>query len=46
VAYVWDGSAFLQRAIQVERRSRDRVLVSSGLKPGDLVALNDPLGKE
>jgi len=46
VAYVWNGSAFQERAIQIERRSRDRILVSSGLKQGDLVALKDPLGKE
>jgi len=46
VAYVWNGSAFQERAIQVERRSRDRILVSSGLKAGDLVALKDPTGKE
>ena len=46
VSYVWNGSAFQERAIQVERRSRDRILVSSGLKAGDLVALKDPTGKE
>jgi HlyD family secretion protein len=46
VAYVWNGSAFQERAIQVERRSRDRILVSNGLKTGDLVALKDPSGKE
>jgi HlyD family secretion protein len=46
VAYVWNGSAFQERAIQIERRSRDRILVSNGLKPGDLVALKDPSGKE
>jgi len=46
VAYVWNGSAFQERAIQVERRSRDRILVSHGLKQGDLVALKDPSGKE
>jgi HlyD family secretion protein len=46
VAYVWNGSAFQERAIQIERRSRDRVLISSGLKPDDLVALKDPTGKE
>ncbi len=45
VAYVWEGSAFQERAIQVERRSRDRILISSGLKPGDLVALKEPSGK-
>ncbi len=45
VAYVWNGSAFQERAIQIERRSRDRVLVSAGLKQGDLVALQDPTEK-
>ena len=46
VAFVWDGSAFRERVIQVERRSRDRILVSSGLRSGDLVALKDPSVKE
>ena len=46
VAYVWDGSRFQERAIQVERKSRDRLLVSSGLHPGDRIALKDPLVKE
>jgi HlyD family secretion protein len=46
VAYVWNGSAFQEHAIQIERRSRDRILVSAGLKQGDLVALKDPTGKE
>ncbi len=46
VAYVWNGSKFQERVIQIERRSRDRILVSGGLKQGDLVALKDPTGKE
>jgi HlyD family secretion protein len=46
VAYVWSGSRFDERPIQIERRSRDRILISSGLKQGDLVALKDPSGKE
>jgi HlyD family secretion protein len=46
VAYVWNGSAFQERAIQIERRSRDRILVASGLREGDQVALEDPAGKE
>jgi HlyD family secretion protein len=46
VAYVWNGSKFEERAIQVERRSRDRALVAQGLHAGDLVALRDPTGKE
>ncbi|HUN87023.1 MAG TPA: HlyD family efflux transporter periplasmic adaptor subunit [Terracidiphilus sp.] len=46
VAYVWNGSEFNERSIQVERRSRDRILVSRGLRPGDQVALQDPTLKE
>ena len=46
VAYVWNGSEFDERPIQIERRSRDRCLISSGLSPGDRVALKDPTGKE
>jgi HlyD family secretion protein len=46
VAYVWNGSKFEERPIQIERRSRDRILISGGLKAGDLVALKDPTGKE
>lgn len=46
VVYVWDGSKFRERTIQVERRSRDRALISSGLAPGDRIALQDPTEKE
>jgi HlyD family secretion protein len=46
VAQVWDGSKFQERVIQIERSSRDRILISSGLKPGDVVALKDPSAKE
>jgi HlyD family secretion protein len=46
VAYVWNGSKFEERKIQVERNSRDRALISQGLHAGDLVALHDPSGKE
>jgi HlyD family secretion protein len=46
VAYVWNGSKFEERAIQIERRSRDRALVGSGLKPGDTVAMKDPMVKQ
>jgi RND family efflux transporter MFP subunit len=42
VAYVWNGSKFEERTIQIERRSRDRALVGSGLKTGDTVAMKDP----
>jgi RND family efflux transporter MFP subunit len=46
VAYVWNGSAFEERAIQVDRRNRDQLLIAKGLRPGDLVALKDPQEKE
>jgi multidrug efflux pump subunit AcrA (membrane-fusion protein) len=42
VAYVWNGSRFDERAIRVERKSRDRLLISDGLRSGDLIALTDP----
>jgi HlyD family secretion protein len=46
VAYVWNGSKFEERKIQVERNSRDRALISQGLHAGDLVALHDPSGRD
>ena len=46
VAYVWQGSKFQERVIEVERRSRDRILVAKGLRAGDRVALKDPTVKE
>ena len=46
VAYVWQGSRFQERVIEVERRSRDRILVAKGLSAGDRVALKDPTVKE
>ena len=45
-AYVWDGSKFREQAIEVSRRSGDRIVVSKGLQPGDRVALQDPTAKE
>jgi HlyD family secretion protein len=45
-AYVWDGSKFRQRLVEVSRRSGDRVVVSKGLQVGDRVALQDPTAKE
>jgi HlyD family secretion protein len=46
VVYVWNGSKFIERSVQIERRSRDRALISSGLAPGDRIALQDPKEKE
>jgi HlyD family secretion protein len=45
VAYVWNGSAFEERTVRVERRSRDRALIANGLRPGDKIALKDPTVK-
>jgi HlyD family secretion protein len=42
VAYIWDGSKFQERTIEIGRRSGDRVLVVKGLKPEERVALKDP----
>jgi HlyD family secretion protein len=42
VAYIWDGSKFQERTIEIGRRSGDRVLVVRGLKPAERVALRDP----
>ncbi len=46
VAYLWTGSKFEERPIDVGRRSGDRILVSRGLREGDRIALKDPSGKE
>jgi multidrug efflux pump subunit AcrA (membrane-fusion protein) len=45
IVYVWSGSSFRERAIQVGRRSGDRLLVANGLHSGDQVALKDPTAK-
>jgi HlyD family secretion protein len=45
VVYLVDGSHYREQPIVVARRNRDRILVSSGLHPGDRVALEDPLAK-
>lgn len=46
VVYVRQGSRFQERTIEVGRRSRDRLLIASGLSSGDRVALQDPTVKE
>jgi RND family efflux transporter MFP subunit len=46
VAYVWEGSRFQERVIEVGRRSGDRILVVKGLSEDDRVALTDPTAKE
>jgi HlyD family secretion protein len=46
VAYVWRGTQFEERAIDVGRRSGDKIMVAKGVSPGDQVALKDPTAKE
>ena len=46
VAYVWAGSKFQERVIEIGRRNGDRILVVRGLRPDDRVALADPTAKE
>jgi HlyD family secretion protein len=46
VAYVWQGSQFEERVIQVARRSGEKIMVAGGVRPGEIVALKDPLAKE
>jgi len=45
IAYVWKGSQFEEREIEVARRSGDKILVAKGLQVGEQVALRDPLVK-
>jgi RND family efflux transporter MFP subunit len=46
VAYVWRGTRFEERTIDVARRSGDKILVAKGVSPGEQVALRDPTLKE
>lgn len=46
VAYVWRGSQFEERNIEVGRRSGDKIMVAKGVSPGEQVALKDPTLKE
>jgi HlyD family secretion protein len=46
VSYVLQGSEFQERIVQVGRRSGSRVLIASGLRPAERVALTDPTAKE
>jgi HlyD family secretion protein len=42
VAYVLRGSEFEERTVQVARRSKAELLIGSGLRTGEKVALKDP----
>jgi len=46
VVYVWAGSKFHERVIEIGRRSGDRILIVKGLRPNDRVALTDPTTTE
>ncbi len=46
LAYVWRGTQFEERAIEIGRRSGDRIMVAKGVSPGEQVALKDPTLKE
>jgi HlyD family secretion protein len=46
VAYVWRGAQFEERAIDIGRRSGDKIMVAKGVHAGDQVALRDPTAKE
>lgn len=45
-AYLWAGSQFEERQVEVGRHSGDKVLITKGLDAGDQVALRDPTAKE
>ena len=42
VAYVLHGGKFEERPVQVARRSKGQLLIASGLRPGEKVAIKDP----
>jgi HlyD family secretion protein len=43
VAYVLRGSVFEERQVQVLRRSKSQLLIGGGLRPGEHIALKDPM---
>lgn len=46
VAYVWKGTQFEEREVEVGRRSGDKIMIAKGLNDGEQVALSDPTAKE
>jgi HlyD family secretion protein len=46
VVYVWQGSRFQERIVEVGRRSRDRLLIARGVSASERLALKDPTVKE
>jgi len=45
ISYVWQGTQFEEREIEVGRRSGDKILIAKGLRPGEKIALRDPTMK-
>jgi HlyD family secretion protein len=45
-AYVWAGSQFEERQVEIGRRSGDKIMIARGLEAGDQIALRDPTAKE
>jgi HlyD family secretion protein len=46
VAYVWNGTQFEERNVEIARRSTDKVMIAKGVRTGEQVALKDPTVKE
>jgi len=46
VVYVWEGSQFEERPIEVGKRSGDKVMIAKGLSAGQQIALRDPTIRE
>ena len=46
VAYVWSGTQFEERTIDVARRTANKIMVARGVSAGETVALRDPTAKE
>lgn len=42
VVYVLDGSKFIERPVQIARRSKDQAVIASGVEPGTRVATRRP----
>jgi hypothetical protein len=42
VAYVLQGSKFVETPIEVARRNSEEAMIAKGISPGDRVALREP----
>ena len=46
VVFLKSGNRFEERTVKLAKRSESTVVVSEGVKPGDLIALSDPTAKK